>query len=309
MGGRVQSVDRSEAPEAAADRRADRRALRLIAGMLAASLIVNVTSLRSEAARSGSRVTWPETLLLEVTSHLAILVLAPLVPRLLDRWPIVGGDWRRFVPAHLGGGLAFSLLHVSAMSAARKLFFPLVLGFRYAPNLFAPPHLLYELRKDAFSYALLLVGFVLMRAVEQRRLETETALGMARREHKLTLTSGGTSLVMEAGRVIWAKAAGNYVEIATGEKTVLARITLSDLERLLMAAGSRHLRVHRSYVINLDEVREVTPTGEGDVSVRMSDGTLAPGSRRYRERLSGAMRERAVLASGPGGSAARAVRR
>jgi DNA-binding LytR/AlgR family response regulator len=62
-------------------------------------------------------------------------------------------------------------------------------------------------------------------------------------------------------------------------------MTLRRLEGLLLAAGDRHMRVHRSYVVNVGEVREVTPSGEGDLRLTLSDGTVAPGSRRYRERL------------------------
>jgi hypothetical protein len=299
MTGGVQIVDRARAPDAAADRRAGRRTLLLLGFMLSASIVVNGTSLRTEAARTGSRITWQETWLLEITSHVAIFALAPLFIPLLQRWPVVGGDWRRFVPAHLVGALAFSLLHVSAMFGARKLLFPLAVGIPYRMDLMAPRNLLYEMRKDVFTYAMLLVGFVLMRVVEQRRLEAEAALQTARREHKLTLKSGGAAFVVEASEVLWAKAAANYVEVGTRDKTYLARMTLTALERLLSAAGARHMRVHRSFVVNVDEVREVAPTGEGDVRLTMSDGSVTPGSRRYRERLAAAIRERAPLGTEP----------
>lgn len=292
----IPEAKRTEGDEVAGVRRADRHALALIGAMLAASILVNVASLRTEVARTGSRITLPETVTLEVTSHLAILALATLVPWMLNRWPVFGGEWRHAVPAHVGGGLAFSLLHVAAMSVSRKLLFPLVVGIPYRMNLFAPRNLIYELRKDVFTYALLLIGFVLIRIVEQRRREAEAALQTATREHKLTLKSGAAVFVVEASQILWAKAAANYVEVGTPEKTFLARMTLTALERLLHAAGPRHVRVHRSYVVNVEEIRELTPTGEGDVTLTLSDGTVAPASRRYRERLAAAMQRRAPTA-------------
>jgi DNA-binding LytR/AlgR family response regulator len=43
--------------------------------------------------------------------------------------------------------------------------------------------------------------------------------------------------------------------------------------------------VHRSRLINREKVREVVPTGDGDVIIRMLDGTELRGSRRYRDAL------------------------
>jgi DNA-binding LytR/AlgR family response regulator len=269
----------------AAERRADRRALLLIGGFLLASLAVRGFTLRTEAIRHGSPVTWQETWLNETTSHLAILLVAPLLPWVLDRFPLAAGQWRRALPGHAAGSLVFSVLHVALMFGARTLLFPAFVGVSYRMNLFAPAHFAYELQKDVLTYAMLMVGYVLMRSVEQGRLEAASALQAARRNHQLTLKSGTAAIVVDSRDVLWARAAGNYVEVATPGKTHLARMTLSRLEELLAAAGDRHLRLHRSHVVNLDHVREVTPTGEGDVRVTLSDGTVAPGSRRYRDGL------------------------
>lgn len=289
--GGVAGGGEAEAPRAA-DRRADRRALLLIGAMLLVSAVVGGATLRAEAARTHSTITWQETWLLVTTSHVAILLLAPLLPLLLDRFPLPGDDWRRALPAHLLGMLGFGALHVSLMLAARRLLFPSLVGFPYPVDLFAPGHFLYELRKDAFTYALLLVGFVLMRSIEQRRLEAVQALRTARRSHSLTLRSGSTAFVVGAGEILWARAAANYVEVAVPGRTHLARMTLKRLEKLLDAAGDRHVRIHRSHVVNVDAVREVNPTGDGDVRVTLSDGSVAPGSRRYRDRLLAALAHR-----------------
>ncbi|MEO1105411.1 MAG: LytTR family DNA-binding domain-containing protein, partial [Pseudomonadota bacterium] len=68
-----------------------------------------------------------------------------------------------------------------------------------------------------------------------------------------------------------------------------ARTTLGALEQLLAAAGSPHMRVHRSYIVNLDAIREIVPTSAGDVTVRLSSGAEIPGSRRHRDRLAQAL--------------------
>lgn len=272
------------AAEARTENAADRRAVLLIAAMLLASCVVNGTTRQAEALRARSPVTWQEIWLLEATSHLAILLLLPLLPRILDRFPIPTAAWGRTVPGQLAGLLAFSGLHVAAMFVLRRTLFETLVGFPYPLNLFAPAAFLYELRKDSLTYAMLLVAFVLMRSIGGRRAQA-AALQDARRDHKLTLRSGGSAFVVTAAEVLWARAAANYVEVVTAGRTYLARMTLGQLEALLIAAGGRHLRVHRSHLVNLDALREVHPTGEGDVRLLLSDGTLVPGSRRYRQRL------------------------
>jgi DNA-binding LytR/AlgR family response regulator len=115
---------------------------------------------------------------------------------------------------------------------------------------------------------MLLVGFVLMRVIEPPPLEARSALRMARREQKLTLRSGGAAFVVDASDVVWARAAANYVEVATPGKTYLARMTLTRLETLLLAAGNRHMRVHRSHVVNVAEVRGLLAALEATGTVR-----------------------------------------
>jgi DNA-binding LytR/AlgR family response regulator len=85
-----------------------------------------------------------------------------------------------------------------------------------------------------------------------------------------------------------ARAAGNYVEVRFGNGQHLARTTLTDLEKLLTEAGIDARRVHRSWLINHACLAEITPTGEGDVTLTLADGQRVPGSRRYRDRLEAA---------------------
>ncbi|MEZ5954952.1 MAG: LytTR family DNA-binding domain-containing protein [Hyphomonas sp.] len=48
---------------------------------------------------------------------------------------------------------------------------------------------------------------------------------------------------------------------------------------------SSHARVHRSHIVNLDRVRAISPTGEGDAVIELDTGETVPGSRRYRDRF------------------------
>lgn len=71
-----------------------------------------------------------------------------------------------------------------------------------------------------------------------------------------------------------------YVRTAAGEyKTYYS---LKQLERLLPA--DRFLRIHDSYIVQIELVRELHNLGSNSYSVRLSDGYITPVSRsRYRE--------------------------
>lgn len=274
-------------PEIEADRRADRRTYLVFGFFLFASFVVEAMSDSHEIREAGGaypNAPW----LWQATSHAVIFALTPFITFMLSRFPISADAWRRSVPAHLAAIVLFSVVHILAMVALRKLLSPVVFGAPYDFGLADPAAWLYEFRKDVLTYALIAAIFHMSRLAEQRTLETEAIRDEASQRQRLTLKSGGRTILLDSKSVIRAQAASNYVEVSTAAKTHLARMTLSELERLLDAAGGRHARIHRSHIVNLDHVRQIEPTGEGDVTVTLDTGDVIPGSRRYRGRLEGA---------------------
>ena len=56
----------------------------------------------------------------EASSALMALALVPAVAWFTRRWPLHLDNWRRVLPMHLLGSLAWSALHVAGMVAIRK---------------------------------------------------------------------------------------------------------------------------------------------------------------------------------------------
>lgn len=268
-------------PDLAADRRADRRTWAFFAAFLFASFLVESLSDRDEIIRSGlgnPALPWVS----QATSHFVILAMTPFITFMLSRYPL--GAWRRNLPMHFTAIIAFSAVHILAMVALRKLLTPLILGVPYEFGLADPSVWLYEFRKDVLTYALIAALFAMNRLAEQRGLEAKAAEAEASERHRLTLKSGGRTFFVDAGDIIRVRAASNYVEVVTPGRTYLARATLSELEKLLESAGGRHVRVHRSHIVDTGHIREIIPTGEGDVTLVLDTGEEVPGSRRYRDR-------------------------
>jgi hypothetical protein len=277
----TRSADDSSDPARAADLRSLWLAILIIGGSIVVEAAGRITDIRLHRTPIDPAEIW----LLETISHVAILLLVPAVLLVLDRTPVTGSTWRRWLPIHILGALGFAALHIAIMWGARELAFPSILDRPYEGDLFEPARLFAEMRKDILIYLILVTGLAGSRAIERHRAEAKAVVTRARRTGAVTLKSGGHTYIVNAADIISAQAAENYVEVHTAAKTYLARMTLTQLERLLAETGSRHVRVHRSYVVNLAHVASVAPTGEGDVLITLSNGAVLPGSRRFRDRL------------------------
>lgn len=269
----------------------DRRVLLRVTGTAALFMLavgfVNATTLITDAQRAGTdldpRIPW----VLEYTSIAVILALVPLVALYERRFPLDPDRWLRTIVAHLIGTIAYSAAHIGLMIVVRKAIFSVFFGETY--RFFEAPltDILYEYRKDALTYAIVILMLTLMRGLEEHRREAQVARIEAKASGRLTLKSGGRTILLDARTVEWAQAAANYVEIRANGRTQLARISLSALEEQMEAAGIDVARIHRSFVVNRAKVLEIVPSGDGDFRVRTSDGSELKGSRRYRHNLPG----------------------
>jgi two-component system LytT family response regulator len=76
-------------------------------------------------------------------------------------------------------------------------------------------------------------------------------------------------------------AAGDYMCIYTGDNTLILRETMKDLEKRL--DPRRFQRVHRSTIVNLDQVRQVKPHTNGECFLVLDSGAQVKVSRSYRD--------------------------
>lgn len=67
------------------------------------------------------------------------------------------------------------------------------------------------------------------------------------------------------------ESAGNYVVLHVGKETHIVRETTAAMEAQLVPAG--FMRINRSAIVNLAQVREVQPLGPGQYSVVLKNGT------------------------------------
>jgi two-component system LytT family response regulator len=90
-------------------------------------------------------------------------------------------------------------------------------------------------------------------------------------------------LLVPASEIHCLEATGNYVRVHCSKTRHLLRGTLSALEATL--DPERFLRTHRSWIVNLDYVREAHPWSKGSWVLVTRDGVQVPVGHQYRNAL------------------------
>jgi hypothetical protein len=238
----------------------------------------------------------------EWSSNLVLLALVPAFLAFDRRFPLAFGQLRRNVPAHLAATVVFSVLHVLAMVAIRKAVYAGAGGVYDFGNWGA--ELAYEYMKDIRSYGgmlatVYLYRFVLLRMQGEARLldappadATVPATPAANeppapvdRPDRFLVRMLGKEFLLAAGDIECVQASGNYVNLRVRGREYPLRSTLAAFEPRLDPA--RFVRVHRSWLVNLDFLAEIEPLETGDARLTLRDGTRVPCSRTYRAALRG----------------------
>lgn len=277
----------SRAAEARAERRALQRAAIACLVLAFGVYVINSLSIGTVMERAGSARPAIYPWVLEGTALLAVLAALPIVAWFAHRFRFSPGRWQAWLVAHLAGALTYASLQIALMLALRYLFWPVLFEASYIYGDEPVDIFVYEFRKQAGIYAGFQVILAVARHIEYLRLEARAARTDARTRQRITLKCGGRSFHLPAAEFMYAKAAGNYVEARFGAREHLARMTLAELQALLEEAGIDAVRCHRSFLVNRTKIAEMVPTGEGDVTLRLDDGSEVPGSRRYRGALEG----------------------
>ena len=100
---------------------------------------------------------------------------------------------------------------------------------------------------------------------------------------RIVFKSRGRILFLPVSEIRWIGAEENYVRLCTERETHLLRETMAHLEERL--DPQQFLRVHRSFIVNLQFVKEVRTEHDGESSVIMLDGQKIGMSRSYKSRI------------------------
>jgi len=238
---------------------------------------VNATSEIMEFQSDGvANRSW-EPVIWESTSAIIIIAMAPLIGRAVRRWTPRTDNLVQTGLIHFCLTVPFAAAHIVAIWAMREATYAAV-GQRY--GFFddgVAVTALYEWRKDVLTYAAIAATYYGFQRFAERPAPARPG------DERIELRDGGASVFLPPAEILFAEAAGNYVEFHTAATKHLIRGTLASWEARLAPLG--FARVHRGRLVNRARIRALAPTPSGDVEITMDDGRIIAGSRRYREAL------------------------
>ncbi len=103
------------------------------------------------------------------------------------------------------------------------------------------------------------------------------------RLERVAIKNAGQVCFVKITEIDWIEAADYYACLHVGPKSHLLRRSLSDLERDL--DPNVFCRVHRSSIVNLEQVRGLKLGEDGEYQVQLDNGATVRLSRRYRKHL------------------------
>lgn len=262
-----------------------RRRLALLLGagfavILTAIMVADAESMMSDFAAAGVPVTRTHVWVWEVSSVIAWLSLAPPIWYMIAKVRPPRFTWVQVALILVLATVPVSAWHIGLMIVLRKIFYAFE-GQAY--HFFGPLKnpLLYEYRKDVGTY----LQWAGMAAIAQWLLATAGAVTPSRQQRGaafLAVLDGAVTHRVPAVEIDQVVAAGNYVEIAWGMRTLLHRATLAMVEAEL---GGDFVRIHRSRIVRRAAIRRVETDRSGDFTVDLANGVSVRGSRRYRAAL------------------------
>lgn len=91
---------------------------------------------------------------------------------------------------------------------------------------------------------------------------------------RLAVEAGETIVLVWVEDIQWMQSAGKYVRLHVGDTSHVLRQSMRSLQSML--DPRRFLRVHRNVVVNLDHVSEFHLPQDGNMFVKLNDGTALP---------------------------------
>lgn len=100
---------------------------------------------------------------------------------------------------------------------------------------------------------------------------------------RLAIRSGERTIFLTMDAVEWIEAAQNYVSLHAGPATHLLHVPMNSIEASL--DPERFLRIHRSYIINLQYIRQLWTVAHGQYVLELASGARLQSGRTYGEKI------------------------
>ncbi len=116
-----------------------------------------------------------------------------------------------------------------------------------------------------------------------KRLASGEDIGMARYPEHIAIKESGEITRVAINSIEWVDAAGDYMCIHACNETHILRRTMKELEEELNP--KRFQRIHRSAIVNLEQVEKLCSRQNGEYHLVLKNGKELKVSRSYKDRI------------------------
>jgi two-component system LytT family response regulator len=102
---------------------------------------------------------------------------------------------------------------------------------------------------------------------------------------RLAIRSGDRTIFLAMGEVEWIEAAQNYVRVHAGNVAHMLHVPMNTIETSL--DPERFLRIHRSYIVNLQHVKRLWTLAHGQYVLELASGERLETGRTYAQAVRG----------------------
>ncbi len=223
--------------------------------------------------------------LFEYSSAIGSIILLPGIAWLLSRYPLLTDKVKRTIGVYFIASIVFSLCHIAIMVGLRKfVYYTQNLTYDFGNLAF---ELLYEYRKDLWSFLFFIVAILSYRFIFSRLQGEANAVGqgedtpVSQELDRLLVRKLGKEFIIKVEDIEWFESSGNYVNLHLDGRVYPMRTTMTNLIQKIHKKG--FCRVHRRFGINVDTVQSITPLPSGDSEIKLNNGKVLSLSRRYKE--------------------------
>jgi two-component system LytT family response regulator len=100
---------------------------------------------------------------------------------------------------------------------------------------------------------------------------------------RVAIKASGRVYFLKVEEIDWVESAGDYLSLHAASKTHLIRETMENFHAKLNP--QKFLRIHRSFVVNIERIKDIQPFFKGDYVITLVSGKRLKSSRSYRHEI------------------------
>jgi two-component system LytT family response regulator len=146
-------------------------------------------------------------------------------------------------------------------------------------------YLLKPFKRDRFFDVLARAKTHIQRNSEHKNYQEliRQILGSKKLSQLFVVKSAGRMIFIRLSDLKWIEAQKDYIRLHLPKENYFVRETMNNIQNRL--DPTKFIRIHRSAIVNIDEIYEINPLLGGDYNVTLRDQTKLTLSRRYRSAL------------------------